>query len=244
MILLDGRPVRDAILADLRARVDRLGRSPVLVLVARADQVDSVYVRNKLRAATSIGVRIDIAPPKDIARLNADPKVDAILVQMPLGEKLPEPVNPRNDADGCTPSGIVELLKYYGIPITGKRAVVVGRNAFMGRPIAMRLLDQDATVTICHSQTRDLAAECRRAEILVTATARPGLIQHGCIAPGAVVVDVGSALVDGKYVGDVAPGAADVASAYAPVPGGVGPMTVAMLLLKTVELAEANPCCA
>jgi methylenetetrahydrofolate dehydrogenase (NADP+) / methenyltetrahydrofolate cyclohydrolase len=246
--VLDGRALRDSILESLRPRIATLSRPPCLALVcnttseSQLSPSDRVYARNKIRAADALGIRVVVGTAQDLPGFNLDPAIDAILVQMPLTEPLPCSVSADKDADGCTPDGIVALLRHYQIPISGARTVVVGRNHFMGRPIAVKMLDADATVTICHSKTRDLAAECRRAEILISATAQPGLITKAHVAPDAVVVDVGTALVDGNFVGDLAPDAAEMASAAALVPGGVGPMTIAMLLSKTVELAERHAC--
>jgi len=213
--------------------------------------------------------------------------VDGILVQMPLPKQIDAEqvllrVNPGKDADGfhpfnvgnlvsnrpgpraCTPAGIMELLRRYEIPIAGKKAVVVGRSEIVGKPMAFFLLNANATVTICHSKTEDLAGECRRADILVVAMGRPALINERYIRPGAVVVDVGTnrltdaAEVDRLFghdenrrasfrrigstlVGDVDPRAvAQCAGAYTPVPGGVGPLTIAMLMSNTVSLAEQH----
>ena len=146
----------------------------------------------------------------------------------------------------CTPAGIIELLKRYEIPISGKHAVVVGRSDIVGKPMAMLLLHENATVTICHSKTQDLAAECRRADILVAAIGRPALVTRDYIQPGATVIDVGmNRLPDGKLMGDVDPEAAhEAAGAYTPVPGGVGPLTIAMLMSNTVASAERRRCSA
>jgi methylenetetrahydrofolate dehydrogenase (NADP+) / methenyltetrahydrofolate cyclohydrolase len=222
-----------------------------------------------------------------IHRLNRDPDVDAILVQSPLPKQVDErqillAIDPSKDADGfhpfnvgslvagrpapraCTPAGIIELLKRYQIPMAGKRAVVVGRSDIVGKPMAIMLLHENATVTICHSRTRDLAAECRRADILVAATGKAGLITADHIGEGAVVIDVGMNRIldreeakrlighDAKrwaafeekgttLVGDVEPWAMqERSSAYTPVPGGVGPLTIAMLMANTVALAEEH----
>jgi methylenetetrahydrofolate dehydrogenase (NADP+)/methenyltetrahydrofolate cyclohydrolase len=214
--------------------------------------------------------------------LNRRPDVDAILVQMPLpkhidSRQILEAVIPEKDADGfhpvnvghlvagrpapraCTPAGIIELLRYYKIPMDGQRAVVVGRSDIVGKPMALLLLAENCTVTICHSRTADLAEECRRADILVSAIGRPALITADFIAPGATVIDVGtSRIIDateaarlGKtddfakrgvaWVGDVHPlDVKRVAAAYSPVPGGVGPLTIAMLMSNTVMLAEQH----
>jgi methylenetetrahydrofolate dehydrogenase (NADP+)/methenyltetrahydrofolate cyclohydrolase len=196
--------------------------------------------------------------------LNQRPEVDGILVQMPLPKAIDErqilhAVDPDKDADGfhpvnvgklvenapgprpCTPAGVMEILKRAGVPLAGRRAVVVGRSDIVGKPMALMLLHANATVTICHSRTADLAEECRRAEILVAAVGQPRMIGEEYIRPGAVVIDVGINRVEGKVVGDVATEAAEArASAYTPVPGGVGPLTIAMLMANTVALAERH----
>ena len=222
-----------------------------------------------------------------IEGLNHNENVDGILVQMPLpkqvdAQRILLALDPAKDADGfhplnvgnlvtnrpgprpCTPAGIMQMLKRYDIPVGGKRAVVVGRSDIVGKPMALLLLHENATVTICHSKTPDLAAECRRADILVAAIGRPALVTRDFIRPGAVVVDVGMNRVTDEsqanrifaddekrlaafakngrvLVGDVDPVAmAEISSAYTPVPGGVGPLTIAMLMSNTVSLAEQH----
>ena len=219
---------------------------------------------------------------KVIDDLNSRPDIDGILVQMPLPKQVDtrrvlEAVAPDKDADGfhpvnvghlvagrpapraCTPAGIMELLKHYKIPIEGRRAVVLGRSDIVGKPMALMLLHESATVTICHSRTADLADECRRADILVAAIGRAAMVTGDFIAPGATVIDVGmNRVADPEeacrlgradeferkgqvLVGDVHPvEVARVASAYTPVPGGVGPLTIAMLMANTVALAELH----
>jgi methylenetetrahydrofolate dehydrogenase (NADP+) / methenyltetrahydrofolate cyclohydrolase len=197
-----------------------------------------------------------------VARWNADDRVDGILVQLPLpGDLNAKPVleliDPAKDVDGfhpvsvgrlvanqpglrpCTPVGVMELLRTYDIPVTGAEAVVVGRSDIVGKPVALLLLHQSATVTIAHSRTRDLADVTRRADILVAAVGRPQMITGDMIKPGATVIDVGVNRTDAGLVGDVDYGsAAEVAGAITPVPGGVGPMTIAMLLSNTLEAAK------
>lgn len=198
-----------------------------------------------------------------IARLNADDTVDGILVQLPLPAEINpsavvEAVDPAKDVDGfhpanvgrlangqptlapCTPLGVMRLLAATAIPVAGARALVLGRSAIVGRPMAALLLAANATVTMAHSRTRDLQAECRRAEILVAATGRPDMVRADWISPGASVIDVGiNRMPDGSLRGDVAfAEASRVAGAITPVPGGVGPMTIACLLDNTVTAAE------
>lgn len=220
-----------------------------------------------------------------IAQLNADPRVHGILVQLPLpagvdSKAILTAVSPEKDVDGfhpcnvgrlvaglpgpraCTPAGIIELLKRYQIPIAGKRAVVVGRSDIVGKPVAMLLLHEHATVTICHSRTPDLPAVCREADILVAAIGRSAMITADFVKPGATIIDVGTNRIESReeaarifvnfperlaafekrgnaLVGDVDPAAAmEKAGAYTPVPGGVGPLTIAMLMYNTVKAAE------
>lgn len=205
-----------------------------------------------------------------IEGLNQRSEIDGVLVQVPLPKQIDSrrvllSIKPDKDVDGfhpvnvgslvanipapraCTPAGIIEMLRRYDIPIAGKKAVVVGRSNIVGKPMALLLLHQSATVTICHSKTVDLAGECRRADILVVAIGKPNLITAEFIKPGAVVIDVGQNRgADGKgLVGDVdASAALSLASAYTPVPGGVGPLTIGMLMANTVEAAEQHLCCA
>ena len=207
----------------------------------------------------------DVAPAavfERIAALNADPSVHGILVQLPLppqfdAEAVLESISPDKDVDGfhavntgrlvqgrpgfvpCTPLGVMEMLKSEGVPLRGAEAVIVGRSNIVGKPMAMLLMQADATVTVCHSKTRDLASHCRRADILVAAIGRPRFVTGDMVKPGAVVIDVGiNRLPDGKLCGDVDFDAArEVASLITPVPGGVGPMTITMLLANTIESA-------
>ncbi len=233
------------------------------------------------------------APVEDVLatvqRLNADRTCDGILVQAPLPkaigkqgtEQVFDAIDPAKDVDGfhphnvgllvqgraalkpCTPSGVIELLDREGQGIAGKHAVVIGRSEIVGKPMALLLLQRDATVTICHSKTPDLAATCARADILVAAIGRPGFVTRDFVKPGAVVIDVGINRVDSRdqavalfgashprlagfdargsmVVGDVHPAVADIASAMTPVPGGVGPLTIAMLLKNTLAAAEGR----
>jgi methylenetetrahydrofolate dehydrogenase (NADP+)/methenyltetrahydrofolate cyclohydrolase len=197
-----------------------------------------------------------------IRDLNADPTVDGVIVQMPLPATIRlravvDAIDPAKDIDGIHPmnAGLlrlgydgflpatahaaVEILRRSGIPIEGRDAVVVGRSPVVGMPAAFLLVKEDATVTVCHSRTRDLAAHVRRAEIVVVAAGRPGLITGAMLKPGAVVVDVGINVVDGRIVGDVDfASAVDVASAITPVPGGIGPLTNALLLTHLIRAAE------
>jgi methylenetetrahydrofolate dehydrogenase (NADP+)/methenyltetrahydrofolate cyclohydrolase len=196
-----------------------------------------------------------------VAELNADPSCTAFLVQQPTGLDdfaILAAVDPQKDVDGlhpsnlgwlvlgkpaplpCTPTGIIELLRRYDVPIAGADIVVVGRGITVGRPLSLMLTrrSENATVTVCHTGTRDLAAHVRRADIVVAAAGSPGLITADMVKPGAAVLDAGVSRVDGTIAGDVAPGVAGVAGYLSPNPGGVGPMTRAMLLRNVVEAAE------
>jgi methylenetetrahydrofolate dehydrogenase (NADP+)/methenyltetrahydrofolate cyclohydrolase len=197
-----------------------------------------------------------------IDELNANESVDGILVQLPLPEQIAQDqviarIDPSKDVDGltatsagllaqgrpglvpCTPQGVIELLRHAGTELSGAEAVVVGRSILVGRPLASLLLGENATVTVCHSRTRDLAEVCRRADVLVAAVGSPRLIGREMVKPGAAVIDVGTNRTDDGLVGDVDFEAAkEVAGAITPVPGGVGPMTIAMLLANTLEAAR------
>jgi methylenetetrahydrofolate dehydrogenase (NADP+)/methenyltetrahydrofolate cyclohydrolase len=193
-----------------------------------------------------------------VSGLNADEAVSAVLVQMPLprqvdAEAVVEAISPVKDVDGlhpynagrlalgapvvkpCTPAGILELLDHYEVPIGGRRAVVVGRSNIVGKPVSLLLLQANATVTICHSRTADLRSVCQTADILVSAVGKTFYIEPDWVKPGAAVVDVGVNRVDGKLAGDVHPGVAEVAGWLTPNPGGVGPMTRAMLVRNTYD---------
>ena len=200
-----------------------------------------------------------------VAELNADPACDAYIVQLPLPRQVDESavleaIDPAKDADGlhpinlgrlvlnvpaplpCTPKGIVELLRRYDVPIAGAEVVVIGRGITVGRPLGLLLTrrTENATVTLCHTGTRDLADHVRRADVVVAAAGVPHLVTADLVRPGAAVLDVGVSRVEGRLTGDVAPGVEDVAGFVAPNPGGVGPMTRAMLLVNVVAAAEQS----
>jgi methylenetetrahydrofolate dehydrogenase (NADP+)/methenyltetrahydrofolate cyclohydrolase len=281
--ILDGKWVRDQILAELQPRIDRLKtkhRPPGLaVVLVGNDPASEIYVRNKIKACGQLGIYSEkVAPPDTISTedllgiiegLNQRPEIDGILVQVPLPGQVDKhrilvSIHPDKDVDGfhpmnigqlvanspaaraCTPAGIMEMLRRYQIPIAGQKAVVVGRSDIVGKPMALLLLHQHATVTICHSKTANLAEECRRADILVAAMGRAAFITRDFIRPGATVIDVGmNRNADGKVIGDVDPEAVkELAGAYTPVPGGVGPLTIAMLMSNTVQAAERHLCSA
>jgi methylenetetrahydrofolate dehydrogenase (NADP+)/methenyltetrahydrofolate cyclohydrolase len=198
----------------------------------------------------------------EVDLLNRDDQVDGILVQLPLpkqidAKKVIDAIDPAKDVDGfhpinvgmlhlgrpalvpCTPAGVIRLIESTGEPIEGKHAVIIGRSDIVGKPMSALLLQRNATVTICHSRTRDLAGIARQADILVAAIGRPRFVTAEMIRPGAIVVDVGINRVEGKLAGDVDFAAAkEVAGWITPVPGGVGPMTIAMLMKNTVTAAE------
>jgi len=274
--VIDGKAVAAALRAGLADRVATLPFRPGLAVVLVGDNpASAVYVRNKDRAATNSGIgTATVILPADtseaalldeVKRLNADPDVDGILVQLPLPPQIRpqvviEAIDPAKDVDGfhplnvgrladnqpalvpCTPLGVMKLLESAGATVAGARAVVLGRSAIVGKPMAALLLAANATVTIAHSRTRDLPAECRRADILVAAVGRPELVRGDWISDGATVIDVGiNRLPDGRLVGDVAfAEAVSRAGAITPVPGGVGPMTIACLLENTVSAALAR----
>jgi len=203
---------------------------------------------------------------KRVTELNADPAIDGILVQLPLPkkvdtEKVIAAVSPEKDVDGfhpvnlgqlfsgrpkfapCTPQGIMTLLSEYKIPVAGARAVIAGRSIDVGRPMAALLLNTDATVTICHSKTRDLPGELKQADILVSAIGKARFITKDMVKPGATVIDVGINHVDGKLCGDVDfDTVKEIAGAITPVPGGVGPMTIATLMENTWNAARVRQC--
>ena len=260
-IIIDGKAVaarlREGIARDVAAMTAQGSRAPGLAVVLCGDNAASaIYVRNKGRAAEKVGFRFQLHTCEAdtstadllrlVARLNTDEAVDGVLVQLPLPshvdpDVIADAIAPDKDADGFNPANFGRLLRSYDVPISGSRAVVVGRSLLVGRPLALLLTNADATVTVCHSRTRDLPGVCREADILVTATGRPGVIDAGYVKPGACVIDVGTTPRDGTVVGDVDRESVEpVAGWLTPVPGGVGPMTIAMLLRNTLSLATAR----
>lgn len=274
--ILDGKATAQAVREDVAARVTRLveaGVQPGLtVVLVGEDPASQVYVRNKDRAATAAGFRVDTlrlpaeTPQAEllahVERLNADDAVHGILVQLPLpggldADEVVRALDPRKDVDGlhpenvaalvtgaeglvpCTPAGCIEVLDRHDIPLEGRHVVVVGRSMLVGKPLAQLALARNATVTICHSRTTDLADHCRRADVLVAAVGRAKLVQGDWVREGATVLDVGiNRGDDGKLVGDVDFDAArERAGWITPVPGGIGPMTIAMLLANTATAA-------
>lgn len=297
--ILDGKAVNQAILDELKPRIQHLSRTRrrpgLAVILVGNDAASEIYVGSKVRTCGELGLLSEeLRLPGTtttaellghIDTLNRRDDIDGILVQMPLPKHVDSravllAIRPDKDVDGfhpfnvgqlvsnspapraCTPAGVMELLRRYGIDPAGQEAVVVGRSDIVGKPMALLLLHAHATVTVCHSKTRDLPAVCRRADILVAAIGRPALVTADYIKPGAVVIDVGMNRVYDRaeaeriargapaklatfekngsvLVGDVHPGdMAAVSSAYTPVPGGVGLLTIAMLMANTVQSAE------
>ena len=277
--IIDGK----AIAADVRAQVavdaaaleERTGhRAGLVTILVGEDPASEVYVRNKIAACREAGMESFHEPMpatstqrevlEMVDRMNADDRVDGILVQAPLPaglnfKEVLERIDPAKDVDGfhplnvgrlvsnqpgmvaCTPKGVMELLDRTGVELEGANAVVVGRSDIVGKPVALLLLHRSATVTVCHSRTRDLPAVTRGADVLIAAVGRPEMIRGDWVKPGATVIDVGVNRTAEGLRGDVHfPSASEVAGAITPVPGGVGPMTIAMLLRNTVDAATAR----
>lgn len=241
-------------------KVIRLGEDPASVSYVRLKDKKARELGFRSEVEVYPEALSEAALLERIHALNEDEEVDGILVQLPLPshirpERVLEAIHPLKDVDGfhplnvgwlwsggeglfpCTPLGIVRLLKHYGVDLRGKEVVVVGRSNIVGKPLAALLLREDATVTVAHSKTAQLSKITRRAEVLIVAVGRPHFVTPGMVQRGAVVVDVGVNRVEGKLLGDVHPTVAEVARALTPVPGGVGPMTVAMLMANTLKAA-------
>jgi methylenetetrahydrofolate dehydrogenase (NADP+)/methenyltetrahydrofolate cyclohydrolase len=275
--VLDGKALAQTVRGEVALRAAALrarGIAPGLAVVLVGDDpASAVYVKAKGKDAREAGIEtFDHKLPADtserallelIAQLNADDRVDGILVQLPLPKHIDTDrvigaIRPDKDADGlhpenlglvaqgrprfaaCTPSGCMRLLAHGGIELAGARAIVVGRSVLVGKPVALLLANANATVTLCHSKTRDLAGEIARADVVVAAIGKPEMIRGAWIKEGAAVIDVGiNRTADGKLIGDVEyASAAERVGAITPVPGGVGPMTRAMLLENTVRASE------
>ncbi|WP_188745982.1 bifunctional methylenetetrahydrofolate dehydrogenase/methenyltetrahydrofolate cyclohydrolase FolD [Marinobacterium zhoushanense] len=276
---IDGKAVaaelRKEIAEKVRQRREKGLPAPGLaVVLVGVDPASQVYVGSKVRACEEVGYlsrsfRLDASTPESellalIDKLNADPEIHGILVQLPLPKQIDvqsviERIDPKKDVDGfhpynlgrlagkaptlrpCTPYGCMRLLDAYGIDPMGKNAVVIGASNIVGRPVALELLMARATVTVCHSKTKDLPGELARADIVIAAVGIPNFVKGEWLKPGAVVIDVGiNRLETGKLVGDVEfDSAYDRVAAITPVPGGVGPMTIACLLQNTLEACEA-----
>jgi methylenetetrahydrofolate dehydrogenase (NADP+) / methenyltetrahydrofolate cyclohydrolase len=277
--VIDGKAiaaeVRAQVARDAAALEERTGhRAGLVTILVGEDPASQVYVRNKVAACREAGMESLHEPMpatstqrevlEMVDRMNADDRVDGILVQSPLPPGLDfkevlERIDPAKDVDGfhplnvgrlvanqpgmvaCTPKGVMELLDRTGVELEGRNAVVVGRSDIVGKPVALLLLHRSATVTICHSRTRDLPDVTRSADILIAAVGRPEMITGEMVKPGATVIDVGVNRTDDGLRGDVHyASASEVAGAITPVPGGVGPMTIAMLLRNTVDAATAR----
>jgi len=277
-MILDGKAVSEKRLELLKEMIEESGLYPRLAtVIVGEDPASQMYVRMKHRACERVGIgSIGIDLPADastervlevVVKLNNDPDINGILVQLPLPPgvdtgRVINAVAPNKDVDGfhpcnigrlfsgdplfapCTPQGIMTILEEYRIPIAGKHAVVIGRSIDVGRPMAALLLNADATVTICHSKTGDLKEEARRADILVSAVGKARFVGPDMVKEGAAVIDVGiNHDEDGKLCGDVDFEAVkDVAGAITPVPGGVGPMTIATLMENTFKAARLETC--
>jgi methylenetetrahydrofolate dehydrogenase (NADP+)/methenyltetrahydrofolate cyclohydrolase len=272
--IIDGKKIAAEIRGRIKEEAKRLaaeGRQPGLAAVLVGDNPASViYIRNKRKACEEVGIyseehKLPEAVKQEdllklILRLNNDPKIHGILIQLPLPKPLDTDrvlyaVSPKKDVDGlhpnnvgrltmgspvfvpCTPAGVMAMLDYHKIPIEGRRAVIVGRSNLVGRPVSLLLMHRNATITVCHSRTRDIASVCREGDILIAAIGKPRFVTAEMVKPGAAVIDVGiNRLPDGKLVGDVDyEEVSKKAGWITPVPGGVGPMTIAMLLKNTLE---------
>lgn len=282
MLLIDGKKISTDIKDELKVKVEELKSKGIEITLAVIqvgnDPASSVYVGNKKKACAYIGINslayeLEESTTQEellelIAKLNADSKVNGILVQLPLPSHINEKsiinaIDPMKDVDGfhpvsvgnlsigqpgflsCTPAGIVQLLKRSGVEIAGKECVVIGRSNIVGKPISLLMLRENATVTIAHSKTKDLKEVAKRADILIVAVGKPMFINSEYVKEGAVVIDVGiHRKEDGKLCGDVDfEDVKEHVSAITPVPGGVGPMTIAMLMkncVDSIEIAEAN----
>jgi methylenetetrahydrofolate dehydrogenase (NADP+)/methenyltetrahydrofolate cyclohydrolase len=275
--LIDGKAIaaemRQEIAADTQALIKQGVTPGLAVVLVGEDPASRVYVSMKEKACAAAGIFSDeyklsaetgeVELLELITELNADEKIDGILVQLPLPEhideaKVLEAISPDKDVDGfhpynvgrlvtgnplfqpCTPYGIMKMLEHTGVDLKGKEVVVVGRSNIVGKPVALMCLAEHATVTICHSRTQDLAKKIAAADVVIAAVGRPEMIKGSWIKPGAVVIDVGVNRVgDKKLVGDVEfEAACENAAAVTPVPGGVGPMTITMLLYNTLVSAK------
>lgn len=274
--ILDGRAFSETLRSGIASRVAKLREKGIVpglaVILVGNDPASEIYVHNKELGCAEVGIHSETirmerdisqeALEAEIERLNRDPAIHGILVQLPLPAHLDEAaalerILPEKDVDGfhllnagklmtggtgvipCTPKGALYMIQQTGMNLSGKNAVVIGRSNIVGKPMAMLLLRENCTVTICHSRTADLKDITRRADILVAAVGKAGFVTAEMVKPGAVVIDVGINRVDGKVCGDVDfDRVKETAGWITPVPGGVGKMTITMLLDNTVEAAE------
>jgi len=278
-VVVDGlglaKQIRGELAAAVTKHVGAGARPPKLAVVLVGDDPASAsYIKGKRRACEKVGmesVECDLPATaseseilETVQKLNADPGVDGILVQLPLpkgidANRVTSSVAPDKDVDGlhpenagrlllglpclvaCTPLGILEILDRHEISLEGAEAVVLGRSNIVGKPVALLLQQRNATVTLCHSRTRDLAARCREADVLVAAVGVPRIVKADWLKPGAAVIDVGVSVVDGTLTGDVdTEGAQGIARIVTPHRRGVGPMTITMLLRNTLQAYEAR----
>lgn len=270
---IDGKLVAEHLQENLKTQVEELnsqGKYPTLaVVLVGEDPASKVYVGGKERTAKKLGLgslRFNLPEETSqeevlalVEKLNQDPTVHGILVQLPLPKAIDEQVvleaiskekdvdcfHPYNlgklfqgDETGflpCTPHGVIKLLEYYHLPVEGKDVVILGRSNIVGKPLMSLMLNRSATVTVVHSRTKDLAEKTKQADILCVAVGKAGFVTKDMVKPGAIVIDVGINSVDGKLYGDVDKEVEEIASYMTPVPGGVGPMTITMLMDNTIK---------
>jgi len=261
--IINGKSIAQGIKKDLKTIIEKLPLKPGLAVVLVGDNPASqVYVRMKKKACQEVGIEsfsyyLDNTTTESdllslLSKLNKNKNIHGILVQLPLpkhinASNIIKAILPEKDVDGfhplsphipCTPAGIIKLIKSTKVNIASKKAVVLGRSNIVGRPVANLLIKENATVTICHSYTRELQKETLQADILVSAVGRPKIITENMVKQGAIVIDVGTNRVDDRLVGDVDFDNVKNRAAYlTPVPGGVGPMTITMLLKNTIDSA-------
>ena len=268
--LIDGKKAADKVLAEAASNVGKLPGKPNLAIVLVGDDPASqLYTKKKGETCKKVGIDSQIIRMpssstqskiiEQVNRLNTNPNIDGILVQVPLPNGIDEDavlsaVHPEKDVDGfqpenfgklalnlptispCTPKGIIHLLKLSGVSLPGKHAIVIGRSRIVGKPLALLLLNEGCTVTICHSKTRDICSISRQGDIVCVAVGKPRFLKADMVKEGAIVVDAGTNREGEKLVGDVDfDPVSKKASLITPVPGGVGPMTVAMLIVNTIE---------
>lgn len=269
--LIKGKPIAERIRAEVAEQVKQIGHIGLVTVLVGDDPASEVYIRLKHKAAIEAGIdATDLRLPAEtseaellakVEALDADPQVDAILVQLPLPKHIDESkilraIAPAKDVDGfhpfnagqlylgrqtlvpATPLGVMAMLAEHRIELDGARAVVIGRSAIVGKPMAHLLMQANATVTVCHSHTQDLARHTLDADVLVAAVGVPAMVSPDMVKAGGVIIDVGINRTEAGLVGDVDPGAAEVAAYMTPVPGGVGPMTIACLLQNAIRCSQ------